>query len=59
MLNDYLTSTLQKLQTYDTLASFFSVNPRIICRWISNGPMDPKPLGRHYKLDDIENQIVN
>lgn len=58
-LNHYFQFTLKKTIPYNKYAIMFNVNVKTIRRWITNGPMDPKPLGRHAALDDeIENQLI-
>lgn len=58
-LNEYLTKTLKKNTSYNDLALVFQVTTKTIRRWINNGPMDPKPLGRHAALsDEIEIELI-
>ena len=58
-LDNYFHSTLKKSITYNDYAIMFDVNVKTIKKWITNGPMDPKPLGRHAALEDeIEIQLI-
>ena len=58
-LRDYLKKELNKTFFSSTYANVFNLNPRTVRRYLLNGPVEPKPLGRHMALDDsIENSIV-
>lgn len=56
--NDYAVNVLKKHFTSSQLAMVFEMNAKIVRRSLENDPQDPKPPGRHDKIEDEKEEII-